>query len=178
MIFFKLVFTGRYVGSQRYKFPLHRIGVGSGAGIQIGIGFRDSTLRADDTPVLESDEEGQFMVESNNADVPLAQIVEQFGLGPRRDYINAHRGNYPALREGRAAEAHKPPFAGRQPSFASQVSVPLQKLPSSQAESLGVLSQEFRASLQESSVQPTASLQLIELPGRQKPSAQVSAPLQ
>jgi len=60
-------------------------------------------------------EEGRFLVESSREDLPLAEVINQFGLTPLADYIDAHRAAYPALRQGRTPTPQDLPFAGRQP---------------------------------------------------------------
>ena len=60
-------------------------------------------------------EEGKFMAESNLDDVPLAKLIEQFGLTSRRQYADAHRAAHAELRQGRAPKPQRPPFAGREP---------------------------------------------------------------
>ena len=66
-----------------------------------------------------------------------------------------------------------------QPANSLQNSVPLQnKLSSEQLASLATWSHESDVSLQESSVQPTVSLQFGGVPDTQTPSLQNSAPLQ
>ena len=72
-------------------------------------------LYGDGVTVRFLHEEGQFLVESNSDDVPLARLVEDFGLVSRRQYADLHRRVYPALRAGRPPDPQQPLFAGRQP---------------------------------------------------------------
>jgi len=59
-------------------------------------------------------EEGHFLVESNSDDVPLAAMVEAFGLESARDYHARHLPAYEALRAGRAPEPQSPPYLDRE----------------------------------------------------------------
>lgn len=68
-----------------------------------------------DVTVRMQEEEGQFLVESNREDLQLSQLIERFGLVPRREYIERHRVAHRELRQGRTPKPQQPRFAGREP---------------------------------------------------------------
>lgn len=68
-----------------------------------------------DVTVHQLAEEGRILIESNRDDLPLAEIVERFGLVARREYIERHRIAYRERLSGRPATPQTPAFAGRLP---------------------------------------------------------------
>jgi len=60
-------------------------------------------------------EEGHFLVESNSEAVPLAKLIEQFGLEAAQTYHARHLPAYEAILAGRVPEPQAPPYLGREP---------------------------------------------------------------
>lgn len=58
-------------------------------------------------------EEGYFTLQSNRADLPVSQVVEEFNLEPLKDYIRRNQRLQDALRSGEPLPDLTPPYLGR-----------------------------------------------------------------
>jgi beta-ureidopropionase len=67
-----------------------------------------------DVTIKRCREEGRWMAESNSDDVPLSQMIEEFGLGSCRDYLGRHLPAFEALRAGHQPEPQVTPYLDRE----------------------------------------------------------------
>ena len=66
-----------------------------------------------DVTVRVYHEEGCFTLQSNRADLPVAEIIQQFQLDPLKDYLQRCRRLQDSLRRGETPRDLHPPYADR-----------------------------------------------------------------